>query len=275
MAYKKEYSWSDVKKLVADSEARPSPFSYTLAGFSYQDEWAVYDAAMIGYAPLKAAFDVQKQAAVDQRKADVEAYRQANPGKKPTGFGPLVLPAAPAAPAAPQQPAAADFHGHASSMHHSFTDQQLVQRGAQMGVASAFTSKAVVDGGISVKTLDQSFLIRSILNSKLGQAALGALDAAPTPARLMITQAEPLEVNMRVAKTGMAGTATPGIKQIRLIVDSGAASLHIVTCYPQDSADGGDRYMSDSGYSITKIEHRASTPGVSVRWSTQTNKPIV
>lgn len=275
MAFKKEYSWSDVKKLVADSEARASPFTYTLAGFSYEDQKAVYDAELVSHQPLKAAWDVVRQAAIDQRKADVAAYRLANPGKKPTGFGPLAVPDAPTAPVAPQKPAAADFHGHASSMHHSFTDQQLVQRGAQMGIASAFTSKAVIDGGVSVKTLDQSFLIRSILNSKLGQAALGALDAAPSPGRLMITQAESLNVNMRVAKTGMAGTATPGIKQIKLIVDSGAPSLHIVTCYPQDSADGGDLYMTDSGYSISTIEHRAAKAGTSVRWSTQTNAPIV
>lgn len=278
MAFKKEYSWSDVKQLIADSEARPSPFTYSLARFRYEDQKAVYDADQLAYQPLKDAYDEQRKQAIDQRRKDVDAFKEANPGVKPK-FGPLVLPAAPAAPVAPQLPDAQDFHGHAGALHQRYTDEQLVQRGEQIGVASAFTRVVGVsyskDHALSVKTRDQSILIRSILNSKLGQAALGALDAAASPARLTITQVESLNVNMRVAKSGGGGApTTPGIKQIKLILDSGAGSLHVVTCYPEDAAAGGSRYMADSSYSISAIEHRIATAGVTVRWSTQTDKAI-
>jgi hypothetical protein len=273
MPFKKEYSWSEVKRLIASSEARASPFTFRLATYAYEDQQAIFAAEQLAYAPKLEAWQEAKQAAVAQRKADVAQWKQQHPGEKPTHFGKLAVPSAPAAPVVPVVPDAADFHGHASSMHHEFSDAQLVARSAQMNIASAFTKAASVDGGLRVKTADQSILIRTMLNSQLGQAALGALDAAPEPARLMITQADALDVNMRVAKGGTATTSS-GIKQMKLILDSGASSLHIVTCYPQDSADGGDLFMTDSGYSISTIDARAAKADTSVRWSTQTNAPI-
>ncbi len=282
MPYKREYSWPDVKQLIADSEARPSPFSYTLAQLTYAAQKAIYDTDMLAFAPLKAQYDADRQAVIDQRKADVKAWKAAHPGVK-ASFGPLAMPAAPVEPVAPQLPAPTDFHGHAGELHHRYSDPELEQRGQQKGVASAFTRSApVIDSGFNVPTQDQSILIRGILNSKLGQAGLAALDTAADagpgpahqPARLMITQAESLDVSMRVAKAGTAGTATPDIKQIKLIVDSGAASLHVVTCYPEDATAGGSQYMSDSSYSITTVDHGAAKAGPSVRWSTQTDKAI-
>jgi hypothetical protein len=272
MPYQREYSWSEVKRLIADSEARASPFTFHLATLSYAAEKATYDAAMLAYAPQKAAWEATKQEAIAKRKAAVADHYAKHPGTKPK-LGPLNVPAAPTAPKAPSLPVAADFHGHASSMHHAFSDEQLQQRSVANTVASAFTKEATVDGGVRVRTQDQSILIRAILNSKLGQAALGALDGEAAPARLMITQAESLDVNMRVAKGG-AATASTGIRQIKLILDSGAASLHVVTCYPCDAAENGDRFMSDSGYSVSVVAGGGATAGPSARWSTQTNAAI-
>ena len=79
-------------------------------------------------------------------------------------------------------------HGHASSLHQVITDTDLKNRLKMLSAASAFKDKADTNFGATIKTEDQAFLLTEILNSKLGRAALTALDAVPvgTLARMSI-----------------------------------------------------------------------------------------
>jgi hypothetical protein len=279
--YKKEYGWGEVKRCLADSEARPSPFTFTLATARYAADKANYDNAVLNYAADKAKYDLDFANAKAAFLKDLQEAKAKTPGGKiPKGTGPtFVAPLAPAKPGAAPDPVDRDnFLGHADSKHGTVSDQSLQNRSATIGTASAFSKQADVQTGgapLVVVTKDQSILIRQILNSNLGQAALGALDAATSPARLAIVRVDPLDVQMRVAKGGTAPVKC-SIAKAMLIVDSGAANLHIVTCFPFDElVPGGSKFSADSSYELTTIVHNAESSAPAVRWSNQSDSAIV
>jgi hypothetical protein len=181
-------------------------------------------------------------------------------------------------------------HGHASAQHQVIDDAALKDRlkgkGLNSGI-SAFKDKATTNFGGTMKTSDQAFLLAEILNSKLGQAALGALDAAVAGnggtatnpvVRLSIGYpvANSNDFNLREAKFSPALHAGMGLsmmditknpqqyatvnpstpmQQILAIMDSAyeaggnrVAALQIVTCYPTSTANV-DTYGKNGGYS--------------------------
>ena len=161
-------------------------------------------------------------------------------------------------------------HGHASTQHQAIDDGNLVNRLKMLSAASAFKDSATTNFGGSIKTEDQAFLLTEILNSKLGRAALQALDVAAAAgiARLTICYlvansstfslreaklVVPVGVSkgqakMNVAKYGVVNHNTP-MQQIVSVFDSGYADLQIVTCYPGSDADT-TAYGNYGGYKI-------------------------
>jgi hypothetical protein len=176
-------------------------------------------------------------------------------------------------------------HGHASSLHQVITDTDLKNRLKKLSAASAFKDKADTNFGATIKTEDQAFLLTEILNSKLGRAALQALDAVPggTIARLSICYlvgnsssfalreaklAAPAGVSMNQAKMdvqmfGVVDASTP-MEQIIACFDNGYPTLQVVTAYPaSDSTAGIAEYGNYGGYSV---QHQGGAPAV-VKWT--------
>ena len=163
-------------------------------------------------------------------------------------------------------------HGHASSLHQAITDTDLKDRLKMLSAASAFKDKADTNFGATIKTEDQAFLLTEILNSKLGRAALQALDAvaAGTLARMSICYlvgnsssfalreaklAPPAGVSMNQAKMdvqmfGVVDASTP-MEQIMAVFDNGYDTLQVVTAFPtSDSTAGIAEYGNHGGYSV-------------------------
>lgn len=169
-------------------------------------------------------------------------------------------------------------HGHASALHQSIDNGNLVNRLKMLSAASAFKDSATTNFGGSIKTEDQAFLLVEILNSKLGRAALQAMDAAAggpivrlkicylvgntsafslREAKLVIPPGVSKgQAKMNVAKYGVVNHNTP-MQEIVAVFDSGYPELQIVTCYPASEGEAGT-YGNFGGYTLD-IQGGAST----------------
>lgn len=172
-------------------------------------------------------------------------------------------------------------HGHASALHQVIDNGSLVGRLKMLSAASAFKDSAATNFGGSVKTEDQAFLLSDILNSKLGRAALKALDASPGICRLTICYlvansttfslreaklvipagVSKNQAKMNVGKYGVVNHNTP-MQQIIAVMDSGYPDLQIVTCFPGSESDVAN-YGNHGGYSIQQPGGASAT----TKWS--------
>jgi len=161
-------------------------------------------------------------------------------------------------------------HGHASAMHQSIDNGTLVGRLKKLTAASAFKDSATTNFGGSIKTEDQAFLMAEILNSKLGRAALQALDTAAgagncrlticylvansttfalREAKLVIpTGVSKNQAKMNVGMYGVVDHNTP-MQQIITVMDSGYPELQIVTCFPGSESDV-TTFGNSGGYTV-------------------------